>query len=693
MAYTIRKLILTNFRSFKRAEIKIEGSAFITGYNGQGKTSIAIAIQELLIGRSFDAEGLNIPGDELIRTGADMAEISMWLDIWEGDKADTLILNLNVKRDKNGSAKKTFTITRDDGSPRFAVTAAKELRQELFSTLGTSARHAEIAIATHAYLFGREDFDGPLVEMLSADVSADDVFKDATHGERLRAFVNTHKLEIKTLGDLARVGDAAFTLRTDAKKRRDNVLKGITATIEPPRTPDGKKELTVADIPALENGIATLQQSRDALLIEKGRVPGRSRADIEAELSAAGDKLPEAKALVEQARERYAASQSADVPASAQSEELLRAYQDATQAHDDAVRARRTLDDDVRYAERDKQAYTERLRQFDGDGDCHCPTCATKISAKARKELVAKTTTLLVEVDDKIAAIKATFSDADALVETRQKARDSAKKSLEDNRDLINSQRADGRQKAFVEFTTAQQTVGDLEATINACTEEIKNLKTDAPNGAPDVDAIDAEIASLNSRIDAAKKKVEVLEEIRRRDALQQGADNISAEVDFLDWCVKEFKHGEYQNKAVGAHLSDFNSKIAETMQRFGYGLELIATADGLVPMLSRGDTRTKLRFASKGERVMACLAVALTFQPEGLVIVDDVDGLDGQNKAHVMRALAEIEHDGSLIFIAALSTKQEPDFEAAANYLYPASFIWVNDGQVKTFFHEQSPV
>ena len=686
-------LEVRNWRACEHAKIK-EGHEpiLIVGNNGHGKTSLLVALQEILYGRSYDANGKAIPGEYLINHWADQAEATAVIEMaaTETAQAERLEFKLNIARQKKGS-KKELTILDPNGVPRFPATAAKENRQAFFELAEIDPQQAHFGMNAAAYMHGHADFDDLLSGYLTRDIGFDQVqeFAEAEgFGEHLPAFLAQQQLAPETVADLKGVGKTAYDVRRELNRKIKEIksrLDGM-ADLEVPVSNSGKP-LVPEQIPTIQQLIDQKREERNGLIGQRERLAGAAgkiqtvnagevREDLETEAREADERLESAA--------QYAAEMKAvEFHDDDECKKALAALNEKQDAAETAKQKAQKIDEKIRAWKREQQHHSDMIRFFEEHKEC--PRCFQKIPDDLRTRLSNDASTAWGEAQTAIEELEAQRPEAE---KEKQAAIDAAAKQ----QDVLSDLRKRKHAKLSDEKSAAIRAEMEARNEARQARERLEQYDARMAENAADSDAdpeeLNRQIADCERRIEAGAEKVRKLEAIQERDKVQAELEHHENMHAFYEWMVENFYHGKYIREAMKPNVDALQESINAVLGDWGRSLEIVV-GDAITLHLDHGDGEavTPLAYCSKGERIMVEIAAARALWPSGITAIDDIEGLDGRNKNVALDGLAEAAGGpGTLILLAAYTSPRNPDCAALAEHFDPVRLVWMTNGLAAAF-------
>lgn len=625
----IEAIRVINWRGL--SSVALEGfsrSTFFVGLNGAGKSSLLMAVQQVLAGACYGQDGKRLKLNELIgRAGKDA---TIELDIALGDKNNN---HATLRSVVNSKGQKLSAFLAD--GREWLAGSPDEVRAAFWKTLRINPKHAGVALNPRAHLLG--DDLGKLLAELSDDVEPEKLKAwCGEHYDWLRGFLSARQQPLATAGDMTKVGKLADDARRD--KNRDykagrEELESV-ATVTLPKRKDTGEELTPDQEPSVQKQITTLRNKRDTLQRRIGRASAaRTEQQIADDIKAGEAKL-------------------AELRAAAPDGEVVRAAQKALR---DAETALSTLKHNVGNM---RVRYEGLERSIKSVRDGHeCPTCKRQFKPSEIKAMISPLTEELNALESEISGFdeqeKELFASLAPLRETAQGLTEEARLS---------------------------------DQHIAVAEERLAAARVEEPQG--DVAAMEVECTALAASVTAGERVIQTLREYTRQQQLLASNEALYTEIEHLNWAIDAFRDGAAQHDLCGRGRTEFQERVNALLSRHGYRIDIEAQGSNCTVLLGRVDGQDMVGAtqASDGELFLTEMAVSEAFAgTKGLAIADGADALDGQHKPEVFAALAESKC--SWLIAGAWGLGHDPDFEQMAAALAPTTVVWVEgeDSQVRS--------
>ncbi len=608
----IKSLTIKNFRCITDLHLAdLPNAVAIFGQNAQGKTSVIAAIRMLLTGTCQWTDKRGVGYATLIQDGAPAATIEAALDV----NGQALTVSLTLHR--SAKTPNEWTCIDVETGEVYEDAAA------LCALAGINPRKLAVALSPERFILS-QDLGDILCEQFAASVDPDALTAMAgEHADWLTAFARGQQQKLESAEDFQRIGQAAFTLRTAAKKQRDQAVANIEqfGFIVAPRNAHGAV-LTVADLSRIEASVARLREKRDALLVEQGAtrdvqpLPGPLE-ECEAELAMWADKIDSGRVAVTEAEQAVAEAEAVFTALRPETLQVMTRI-DTLNAQIQAV--------------------------LSGS----CAACGQKLP----KGLQAKTLEPIEAERDRLAARR---TEIDAQASATQNALPGLREAL----------------------ATARADLAEAEAMHAVLLETVEPHRNPQRTSAE----IAADIAATDASIAKAEQAVSDLKAMAERDREQAEHDRLCAEIAHYDWAVKAFKDGEEIKALIGDAMGEFVA--ACNMELSAYDHELDVLFDGKkvsVVMRRAGGAWRPVTQASNGQICLAASAVAMAMAGDACpVLVDNLNELDGAYRKQVLRRLQS--RSGGSVIVAAAWQQSKVDAEAVAAALAPVRVVWMRDG------------
>jgi hypothetical protein len=502
-------------------------------------------------------------------------------------------------------------------------------REEFWRSVGQDAKRAECALSPLRYLQS-DDLTTLLSGMSDVEVTSEMLvlYAGAEHQEWLHAFLAGRP--VTNLKHVEALGKDAERRRTDVNKRFNDTKKRLDecGMVVAPKIKG--RTLEVSDQPKIEGLLRDLRESLEQRLVDLG----------------ASQSAPDPEQLKSQIAELQAELNKSE-RATREVKEI--ADLNAKRAELDTAATKLTRETTAVETEL-KAAVAEKGQYKSGS----CPTCKRKYTQENAEYLEA--------LKDKIADL-----------EERKKAlaveNETAQKSM-----AANKKRVKELELAVKEAEVKRHM---LEADIQDRQQALGNLETTRP-----AEELESEIAQLRERIARGEQVLESLRKMREVDGLKTGFAEVSEEKGHYDWAVKAFRDGTFQASLMqpSSSLSDWVATCNDRLSAYGRELRV---EHGCVEVMSR-DVWVPFRLCSSGERALVQAAVAQGFAGNGLVLLDEINTVDGLNKTPFIAALKKLKSETSIIAAGCWTQPQPPDLRVLSKALSPCGLVWVEGGAAR---------
>jgi hypothetical protein len=506
-------------------------------------------------------------------------------------------------------------------------------RSTFWTSYGIEPEHAMIAGMPEDYLLSKSLGDA-LASFLGGVVEATELERciGESFFNQLRAFCDTHSLDWTTVEGLEAVGKKAYELRTNVGrliKEAEHEKNAIGFQVAP-KTVDGR-ELGVKDEAKVQAQIDALRHRREALISERGAAgnfdPTIDRDAIQAEINTINERV--------QSLEHQRIKIAEHLGKAAITESLAARNHELAVA--DGEKTQRALQDAVRVY--------DAMRKLDT-----CPTCLQKITASVRSKAVE---ILEAAVAEARAADEPHSQRALALDDEAQEAR----------------RIADGYRKQESEIKAR---LSDARARQSELSATLRGLPLVAPRA---VHVIDADIAQVDYHL---KRGLELQEKLKRycdAEAVASLIDGYNDDHFELSNYVKWFKDGEKIKELVSGGLIDFEHACNAALRAFDRTLSVEVDGKSVEIYLNGIPARQ----CSRGERAIACYAIAKAFAASGApILLDDLNDLDAENRRKMLK---DIRRDACTWVFSAWQTPGAVTHEVAYA-LDPCVVVWMEQGK-----------
>jgi len=286
------------------------------------------------------------------------------------------------------------------------------------------------------------------------------------------------------------------------------------------------------------------------------------------------------------------------------------------------------------------------------------------------------------------------YSDAMAKLASEEDAFGRANDGLVRMRNALKDLRA--------ELEKDKQSIADVEAMSVKDAAEAKALRNQAVEkeqraaairSQPDAPAVDkagleAALAETLAELERGRGYVATVKQVAERHEAEAEINDQEIRRAFLEWACAAFERGQYAQSVAEQRAETFAARANETLKTLGYALKVKLTGNALEFLVGRiGAGFFPYRSSSKAVRTMTQIAVAAAYS-NGLIVVDDVEGMDGFNRLALVSMLQtdgpEIMDGRALWFAAAYSIPDDPDVDAMREAMRPLALVWVENGTTK---------
>ena len=628
----IERLKLVNFGNHADTDINLEQINIFVGPNGAGKSTIKQALEYLLTGRVYgvtDAAGRGY--EQLIHLGEGKKGAGYVAAVVDGL---SISREIGGKLQGMGEPPGREVISALLNTSRFLELPQKEQQALLFSLLGLSFTTEKILEHLQAWPGAGEK------EILA--------FGKLVNGQAdggPEVFDKLHKI--------------FYNERTGAKR----VLKELEAM--------AKQESGQAELPAgaweqrekIRADLQALKDQRGQLMRQLGQVTMqlKHRQDVEANIP----RLEQEKRELE---ERIAACWTGDAAAERNADQALAERIEDMEKEKKELQGR--ADEALKIAAELKAAISqnEKLIQTLQEAGDTCPlseamTCpadkkkiANEIAAETEqiRQAWEKEKTRLAEVEEKIAALDREIKE---LQQKRQASREK-----------------------FAQLDLDRKRLADVEQRLEYFRRQLEDKEDIRPPA-----ELQEEIDQLGVRIangEELVKKIAIYEDrLARQQELQERLVRARAEVEALEVLVEAFGPKGIRAKLLDEVIEKLQARADERMQLLTGGKYRVKFAmPEFAPVVEKDGV--PVRKLSTGERLL--LGVVMQDVLAGLaglrvLVVDDANHFDQQNKNALMRMLLKVREDYDTVMVFSALGEVAPRDPGI-----PGVAVWyVNDGQV----------
>ena len=283
------------------------------------------------------------------------------------------------------------------------------------------------------------------------------------------------------------------------------------------------------------------------------------------------------------------------------------------------------------------------LRNEKAKGSGKCPTCGHKLKEPGDKELIAK-------LESEITELRGNIQEIDKLIRAGNS-----------------------------EIQTTKTNIASARARL---------AELNAPRQTRPLADIDAEIATLDGRIQRGQGILAALEKLRKYDDLKESIALWETEVEHLNWAVTQFREGALLKLLSRERFAEFETRCDAALKPHGYSFRLDVDGKTVTPMLCRGDHAISVGTCSNGEIALAACSIALAFADTGApVLLDNLNDLDPVHRRSVLTVLKQ--HPGTVIAASAWQLSDKPEeregkLDAIRKSFAPLGVAWVEGGEVK---------
>ena len=643
----ITNIEIQNYGPIEHANIPITGNALaLFGNNGNAKSMVISAVQYALFGYNeyTDKRGSGIK--DLIRDGASASDIHV---TFETDKYPTpLTLHASI------TSKKAEWFCCDDASGELIDNV--ESRDDFWHFAGINKDHAALCAFPVQTVTGTAISDA-LTGLLGDCITPESVGAAAgEHKDWLGKLLKKRHIKISGAESLETIGKFCYEDRAGLNKEiKAQQAEWETAPYRYATQPvkDDGSAFSVEDIPNIESQLARLRNERDEIIKAIGAC-GAGVEDVDAHDEALATL---AKAVT-----------AADKGCKGAEKELEKAQSISTKAEARVEEARKIQAGSSTLARENNERLVQLARTKSSMNlDGVCITCNRAFDDESRKTVMSA----LQKEMDALQVIVNGLLATDKL-----------------NMDALVAARASG--------STAQAALdgarGALDRANRKHTEAIQALSIEKAKSPADPDALarhEEAKAALEARIVKGGRFLTDLKLWADRQSMERSMADNQARLAPLEWAVTAFYHGTITNTLIAAELTKFAGVVNSTLSGFGYKIEYTVEKKNIIPMLlTPGSKHSRpINLCSRGQRLMAAYAVAVSFAKSGApVLLDDINDLDSLNRRTLLLSLAESGAESVIVAGAWQQNQALPDMESAMNFveaLGDVTVAWVQDGNI----------
>ncbi|AEG14516.1 SMC domain protein [Desulfofundulus kuznetsovii DSM 6115] len=644
----INRLFLHNFRNHEHTEIVLDAINILVGKNAAGKSSIKHAIEYLLTGRvtGLTDEAGRGAAEVLPRHGADAATVEADIE-GLGTVTRSTTGGLAVEGMKGSARDQQEALCRFVGASPDVISAAintgrflslppAEQKALLFRLLGFT--FTKDRFLAHIPPECRDVFDRLYPPGLAGGAEVFDRLEKVFRDERRAA-----KKTLKELETLAAGSPGESSLPPGAWENREQIRQQL----------------------------ADLKRQRDDLLQTRARASeaGKQRRELEREIAALEEKLAGLRAREEELRPQ------GDDRALANYTESMTARMDVLAKQLETLRNERILAASHLESHRqNKEGWQNLIERIKADE--RCPLGPGIVCTADR-------TAMVKQVERDLAAVDGHIEKAAA--EVKRLEEEAARVEAE-----LNEARAklDEHRRQIQEWQLVASQVKQAEETLERFRQALASLAEYDPD---DLARLEQDLEALEKRITAGEDLVQRLavEESRRKEQEKLAArvEQACAEVEALEILVELFGPKGLRQRLLADVLDRLQARADERMQLLTggeYRVQFSAEGkDGFAVTVFRNDIPRTVNQLSTSERlrlgvVMQDILNGLTGL--GLMVIDDAETLDPQNKMALVNMLLKIRSEyETIIVLSALgeTVPRNPGIPGLAMFL-------VEDGTVR---------
>ncbi|MCL5047055.1 MAG: AAA family ATPase [Actinobacteria bacterium] len=630
----VTRVTLKDFRNHESTEIDLEQISIIVGWNNQGKSSIREAIEYALTGRVLSVTDRRGAGAEaLIRSGRKSAT------------AGVIVKARDVEAPVTRGVPNKLQVADWGGN-----TTAQQ--QALMDKLGTNADVIGALLNTSEFLSLPEGQQRNLLfQLAGVNLDAEKI------GEALLPFAGDLPIEAisEVLEDLSpgskvegpegidQLYKAAYGARTLAKKTAAEAGAKVQA-IEA-RAVDLPRGMTIDDVDGVRGQLGQVRAERDAIIKQLGQAEGPNRAVLDRELADAVDALARAEDDLKAARDiNTEAIEDLRTKLDNESLEIIRKIE-AEQKQVATLEARQAQAEDT------LRAVLKR--------DGKCPLAPELIRCVAT-ELEFRGAEGQLKND--IANLKSKLVTARGVVRQWNEAWMATKSKLTAAEKQSAEASATARQRANLTRTRdeAKKRVDRLQAQLESLPQA---------GQATDKAALQSQLAELDTRLAKGEQLLRDVEtEGLRRGQLESAradAENARQRVEVLEVLVEAFGPNGIKATLLNRALGPIQDRINERLSALtpdmqvefdqGESFRILVRHAGVTLPPSGLSTSERLRLGIALQDAMAQLSGLR------MMIVDDAEVLDVQNRGRLLDMLLATQEDYDTVIVIASRSEVEP--------------------------------
>lgn len=532
-----------------------------------------------------------------------------------GKEANARIFTNLASLTLNISTKSSKLTATDENGEVIWGSGNDEIRAALFRAAVLNPAHVDITLNPLAYLLDpKEGIGAVLAGMNNSHISQETLFDYAEkRAEWLSGFMQRNNLLPVNVEDCDRLGKLAYDIRADANAES----KQIEAQLAEYRAVT--EPLTANGKKLTAADIAGAHASLDKLYKKRDALLSDSGGTRTAEVLEAARSV--ARAGVVRHQQQYDEAEAA-----------LQSVQDSRRGvqlqQRELYNQRSALSAELLTSQCD-------LRHVSQSGD-KCPSCGRKYA----KDHLAKVKTDLARAQQTIADIERRIAviDAEVAVLAEPCSKD-----------------------AQAKVATTYRALADHKSAL-------ASLESEKPKADHS-----AEITEIGASIERGQAALNTLAKLQHREDLEARFKTLLHERTNLDWAVIAFKDGAFQKSLTNTALDEFVATANGTLQAFGYTLAVDVNGKSSRLTLN-GIPASQI---SEGERLLVQLGIAAGFARGGIVLLDDLNHLDGHKKGKFIRGIQAL-CAGTVVIAGAWGLPSDPNLESLAESMKPVTVEWM---------------
>ncbi|MEE9159888.1 MAG: AAA family ATPase [Gammaproteobacteria bacterium] len=580
---------------------------FFTGWNGAGKSSILDAVRLAMLGRCRGTTASGGGFKQLIGEGRDFASVKLYGSLVDGD---AFILTVSIGSALKGMMEWSLDVETMPPEVSNCPITLSDMVDVFWRRVG--ARHAECALWPELFLDSKA-LGGALSDRFSGEIDTGAALAtdDLEIADDVGKLIKEAKVDPTAIAGLIGLGEFAYDKRRDVNRgiKRLEMLVIEALPVAPDGFVPGSTQVSNASevLESAKGLMVQLQSERESAIALAGAILNPPRQVTKQDLDQAEREVTRLVAELSQ-------KQGLQIEAVVQVEE-----------EEGGLESRR---EEVKKDQDRIEEIDARLAEMNSPPLEVCSVCKRKFTkaqlASQAKAEVHERETLETERPTCVAGVKG--GDISIPI---------GKEELEAARNALSS---------------AVQQVADARTLWHKAEAHLGQLRESAGNQGKAIDTEGArrKVEALAVRISRGQAVVLYLEATSKRQAQRTELKDLQRQVMALTWAIDRFHKGAWLKREMLKHAAEWIHNVNCVLDPFGYCLTLdMDKKEIALRFRSKPDGGFyDIELASKGERAILAAGIALAFADGGVVLLDDLDGLDGVNKRRFFSML-QIQAEG----------------------------------------------